>query len=251
MTQHVGPSNPISWPCVTWQPYRADLICHATQSLATQCLGIVVNQFISHMIQYFCIISQFRLSLAISHVYACAGVPKWTIYITMPKLSILTKHTLTYQHDNSTFIFINHIVTRQWPLVEASESFAAVNFMLVIVTAKLAAVTTSISKSQQSEPTHCSGSQSRCNECSLSQPAKAQTLTGAYWLQRELILLQRVVTVLTNHHIYLYVLINKINPSQNKALLCCRHTTILTSLPKPFFSVCEMLHALGTIDVFF
>ena len=46
MTQHVGPSNPTTWPCITWLPNRADLICHATQYI-TQYVDIIFSNPIS------------------------------------------------------------------------------------------------------------------------------------------------------------------------------------------------------------
>ena len=87
-TQHVGPSNPMSWHCFTWRPIYVDLVCHTAQSLAiqysgvafiqqvsymtqdlvTQYPGIVFIQHISYMTQYVGIISKFKLSMAISYV---------------------------------------------------------------------------------------------------------------------------------------------------------------------------------------
>ena len=56
MTQHVGHSNPMSWHCFTWRPIHVDLVCHATQSLATQYPGVTFIQYISYMTQYVSIV---------------------------------------------------------------------------------------------------------------------------------------------------------------------------------------------------
>ena len=87
---HLDTNNSTCWPQQSsimalchLAPNRADLVCHATQTLATQRLGVTINQFISHMTQNFGIISQFRLLLAMSHVYTCAGIPTCTIYIAL------------------------------------------------------------------------------------------------------------------------------------------------------------------------
>ena len=60
-----------------------------------------INQFVS----------QFRLSLVMSNLYTCASVPTCTLFIVLSYLSILTKHTLTFQHNNSTII--SHIKVLQ------------------------------------------------------------------------------------------------------------------------------------------
>ena len=39
-----------------------------------------------------------------SNMYACVGVPICTLFIVLSDLSILTKHTLTFQYNNSTII---------------------------------------------------------------------------------------------------------------------------------------------------
>ena len=78
---------------------RANLVFHATQSLATQRCGVAINQFNSHMTQYLGVISQFKLSLAMSHVCACASEPTCTSII---KLS-------NYQFSSSIYYHIRTI----------------------------------------------------------------------------------------------------------------------------------------------
>ena len=64
------------------------------------------------------------LLLAMSHVYACASVPMCTTYVTLSQLSILTKHTYTHQHNNSSFSLCQ-IVTGQ-RLLAAMNTYLAV-----------------------------------------------------------------------------------------------------------------------------
>ena len=98
----------------------------------------------------------------------------YSAYITLSQFSILTKHTYTYQHNNS-LLSIHHIITRQWLFAAASENLAAVKLH-----ARCSEGQTHCSrepldrKSQQPELARCSEDQSRCTECSQSWPTEAQ-----------------------------------------------------------------------------
>ena len=111
--------------------------------------------------------SQFRLSLAMSNVYACAGVPICTLFIVLSYLSILTTHTLSYQHNIS--IFISPIKISQ-----SSDLSLWREKVSLQRNSKLAVEMNSTSMVSQPEPTHRSENHTRCNECFLSRSTKSQ-----------------------------------------------------------------------------
>ena len=86
------------------QPCWSRLSCHLN-SLVTHPHGVASDQFDSHMTQYLGVISQSRLSLAMSHVYTYVSVPSCTSIIKLSILSILNNHTLLYQPNISTMTF--------------------------------------------------------------------------------------------------------------------------------------------------
>ena len=135
-----------------------------------------------------------------SNVYACAGIPIRTLFIVLWYLSILTKHTLTFQHNNLT---INHtskyhkvVTTREgeWKFrcskfhahcsdsqARCSDQLQHLGFLnpsLLIVAKTILAAASALYLNQpkhntkntihcsQSEPARCSENHTCCSECS-------------------------------------------------------------------------------------
>ena len=72
-------------------------------------------------------------------MYTCAGVPTSTLLIVLLYLSILTKHILTFQHNNSTIIsYIKVLQSSDYSLREVIVSLQ-LDSILTIAIAKLVA----------------------------------------------------------------------------------------------------------------
>ena len=124
MTQHVGPNNPISWPCVIWRPQLCwpHLWCHPISSNSTswrckQSIHFTYDPVLQHHIT----IQALTGNVACVYLYRCTNMYNiHCIVITnnpyQAYIDILTQQIIKY--------IMHHTVTRQWPLAVASEILA-------------------------------------------------------------------------------------------------------------------------------
>ena len=119
------------------------------------------------MTQYLGVISQFRLSFAMSHVYACISVPPCTLLSNCYNYQFSPN---IHDHTNTTSQHLYHtlkyhkVVTSRYGEKKSRCSGTTSSLQRRTLTSRVF----------QPEPTRCSENNTRCSECTLSQSTKSQ-----------------------------------------------------------------------------
>ena len=178
--KHTQPNTQPCWPRLSCHPIstihisglvhtdtsdptrnRADLVCYATQSLATHYHGVATNQSFKALIgNVLC-------------VCLCQCINMYIIYSIITSTNSRQAYIIILtQHFNNYITFQN--VTRQWPLAEVKYKLIAAGTTILLQWHPSSLQRwTPTTRAFQPEPTRCSENYTRCNKCSLSQPNRA------------------------------------------------------------------------------